>query len=89
MNISAPLNKRLKADLSDNIESLTCDHETAFQELIDAETTPALRDIPKNGLPYSVDTDASDYQVGAELFQTDEDGISRPLGYWSRSFNVH
>ena len=37
------------------------------------------------GLPYSVDTDASDHQVGAALFRTYPDGSRKPIGYWSRS----
>ena len=41
--------------------------------------------LPRSDLPYSVDTDASDCQVGAALFQTTEDGERRPIGYWIRS----
>ena len=40
---------------------------------------------PKMGLPYSVDMDASDHQVGAALLQAYPDGSRKPIGYWSRS----
>lgn len=88
-NISAPLNKLLKADSPDTIADLDEDQETAFRRLIDAVTSPPVLALPKNGLPYSVDTDASSYQVGAALFQTDEEGRRKPLGYWSRTLNAH
>lgn len=33
--------------------------------------------------------DASAYQVGATIFQTDNDGIRRPIGNWSRTLHKH
>ena len=47
---------------------------------------PILR-LPKIDLPFSIDTDACDYQIGAALMQTYEDGTRHPVGYWSRSLN--
>lgn len=41
--------------------------------------------LPRQGIDYCVDTDAIEYQVGAARFQTDPNGESKPLGYWSRS----
>ena len=46
---------------------------------------PPVLALPQKGLTYSVDTDASEYQVGCTLFQTYPDGSRKPLGYWSRS----
>lgn len=45
--------------------------------------------LPKEGPPYSLDTDESSCQVRAALFQTDADGVRHPIGYWSCSLNVH
>ena len=59
----------------------------AFQSLIDSILSAPVLSLPRRGLPYSIDTDASDYQVGAVLFQTQEDGMRKPLGFWSRSLN--
>ena len=57
----------------------------AFETLVAAVKSPPILSLPKPDLPYSVDTDASDYQVRCALFQTTEDGERRPIGYWSRS----
>ncbi|OQE16980.1 hypothetical protein PENSTE_c022G07598 [Penicillium steckii] len=34
--------------------------------------------------PYTVETDASDYALGAQLTQSGEDGKPRPVSFWSR-----
>ncbi len=41
--------------------------------------------LPKNGRHYSLDTDASANQIGAALFQTQENGERKPIGFWSRT----
>lgn len=88
-NISAPLKKLLKADSLKNIGELTSDQKTQLSRLIEAVKTPPIRTFPKNGLPLGVDTDASAYQVGAEQLRKDEEGNSRPIGYWSRTLNLN
>ena len=60
---------------------------SAFRALINAVTSPPILAIPKKGLRYSLDTDASNYQVGCALFQTHPDGVRRPIGFWSRKMN--
>ena len=57
----------------------------AFQSLIDVILSPPVLALPKPGYSYSVDTDASQYQVGAALFQTYPDGERKPIGFFSRS----
>ena len=68
---------------------LTEEQAEAFKTLVDNIISPRVLALPKEGLPYSVDTDASDYQVGAALFQTYPDGERKPIGFWSRSLNAH
>lgn len=88
-NISAPLIKLLKAESPEKIEVKTSDQDSAFHTIIGAVTSPPILSLPRNLLTISVDTDASDYQVGAALFQADEEGVRRPLGYFSITLNVH
>ena len=68
-------------------ENFTLDAEqlSSFASLIDAVLSPQVLALPKQGLPYSVDTDASAYGLGAALFQTHEDGVRPPVGFCSRS----
>lgn len=65
------------------ILKLTGDQESVLQKIIKSVSFPPILSLPLRGLAYSVDTDASDYQVGAVLFQTDEEDFRRPLGFWS------
>ena len=46
---------------------------------------PPILSLPREGLRYSLDTDACDDQIGWVLFQTNEDGERKPLGYWSKA----
>ena len=43
--------------------------------------------LPRLGLPYSLDTDASEAQWGCTVLQTHEDGHRYPVGYWSRTLS--
>ena len=47
--------------------------------------TPPVLALPKYGRPYTLDTDACDYQVGCVLLQLQEDNTLRPVGYWYRT----
>ncbi|MGH0053304.1 MAG: reverse transcriptase/ribonuclease H family protein, partial [Sphaerochaetaceae bacterium] len=85
-HVAAPLNKLLRKDQAFKLGPLTPDQKQAFDSLVKAVTEPPVLALPKLGLPYSVDTDASDYQVGCALFQTYPDGTRKPIGYWSRSW---
>ena len=84
-DIAAPLNALLRKGQPVKLEPFGPAEDGGFRALVNAVTSPPVLAIPRPDLPYSVDTDASDYQVGAALFQTTEDGESRPIGYWSRS----
>ena len=84
-DIAAPLNALLQEGQPVKLDPFGAAEDESFRALIDAVKSPPVLALPRPDLPYSVDTDASDYQVGAVLFQTTEDGERRPIGYWSRS----
>ena len=46
---------------------------------------PPVLAFPKKNLPYSVDTDASDYQIRAALFQTHPDAKRKTIHFCSRT----
>jgi RNase H-like domain found in reverse transcriptase len=47
-------------------------------------TSPPTLALPKQGLEYVLDTDATESQLYACLQQRDEHGVLHPIGYWSR-----
>lgn len=59
----------------------------SFRTLIDAVLSPEVLALPLPGLPYSVDTNASNYGLGCSFFQSYANGVRRPIGFWSRSLN--
>ena len=82
--VAGPLNELLKKNAPDKF-TLIDEQVQAFRTLIDAVISPRVLALPVSGLPYSVDTDASDYGIGCALFQTHTDGERKPIGFWSRS----
>ena len=87
-HIAAPLNQLLKKGQPEKLVPFGPAEDRAFRALIEAVTQPLVLALPRVGLPFSIDTDSSDYQVCAALFQTSEDGTRKPIGYWSRSLNA-
>ena len=69
------------------LPQLNSDQVAAFNQLKEALVNPPVLALPKPGLRYSLDTDASAYQVGCALFQTQANGDRKPIGYWSRTLN--
>ena len=63
------------------------DKELAFTALKDAVSKAPVLRIFDPDLPTSVETDASGFALGAVLFQTDENGESRPVAFTSRKLN--
>jgi len=41
--------------------------------------------VPDNGKPFELETDASAYAIGAALFQKDERGKRKAIGYASKT----
>ena len=87
-DIAAPLQELLKKGVPKDLPEFTAEQEEAFRKLIEAVTSPPILALPQPDLPYTVDTDASDYQVGATLFQTHPNGKRKPIGYWSRTLKA-
>lgn len=58
---------------------------TAFETLKRLLTSADVLALPILDLPYSIDTDSSDYQVGCALFQMHPYGERKPIGDWSRT----
>ena len=87
-HVAAPLNKLLKKGQPIQLEPFGEAELREFEALREAVNTPPILALPKVGLPYSMDTDASDFQFGAALFQTHEEGSRKPIGFWSRSLHA-
>ncbi|GFH50558.1 hypothetical protein CTEN210_07034 [Chaetoceros tenuissimus] len=65
----------------------TEEHETAFNEIkkiIAEETLLAYPDFSKR---FIIHLDASDYQLGAAIMQEDDQGLLRPLAFYTRKLN--
>ncbi|CDF35613.1 unnamed protein product [Chondrus crispus] len=83
--IAHPLNQLLKKGQPVQLEGFDEPCKKAFHKLKDAILAPPVLALPKKDLPYSVDTDARDYQIGAALFQTHPDAQRKPIGFFSRT----
>ena len=79
--VAAPLNQLLKKDTPANLPEFTNEQYNSFRSLQKALTSAPILALPRTDRPYSVDTDACNYQVGCALFKTDEDGIRHPVRY--------
>ena len=84
VHISAPLVSLTTNDAPDHIPSLTAQQLQAFETLKNALIHAPIIHLPRSGLTYIVDTDASNAQLGCALFQKHEVGVRHPIGYWSR-----
>ncbi|CDF40057.1 unnamed protein product [Chondrus crispus] len=85
--IAAPLTAMLRKGGPDVLPNLDKEQTTAFQTLKECLISPPVLKLPRLGRPYSLDTDASDAQLGCTLLQTHEDGHRYPVGYWSRTLS--
>ena len=73
--VSEPLNKLLKREQGPKLEP--------FDENEALASPPVLR-LLQEDLPFSVDTDACEYQIGWALMQLYEDGKRYLIEFWSR-----
>ena len=84
------------AELAEPLTLLTGNHEVwrwakpqeqAFQDLKNRLCNAPLLVYADPNRPYILQTDASDYAVGAVLSQRQQDGTERPIAFWSHKLN--
>lgn len=86
--IAFPLFQKTCKNEPDAWENLTDTEMDAFQTLRRCLLTAPILALPREGFPYTLDTDASAYQVGCCLLQEQSDGTLHPIGYWSRTLSA-
>ena len=84
---AAPLNAFLRKGCTTELPPFNEEQSAAFELLKKALLAPPILRLPRADLPYSVDTDACNNQVGSALLRTYPDGTRHPIGFWSRSLN--
>ena len=85
--IARPLTELTEKETSFQLPDFNEEQLIAFEDLKSRLiSTPVLR-LPQTGLPFSIDTDASEYQIGCALMQEDTQGARHPVGYWSRTLS--
>lgn len=84
-HVAHPLNKLLRKGEPVKLKLFGYAEIDAFHKLKEAILSPPFLVMPKPGLSYSVDTDASVKKRGAALFQTYPDGGRKPTGFFSRT----
>jgi RNase H-like domain found in reverse transcriptase len=82
--IAAPLNLLLRNGETPQLGPLSSEQVTTFDTLRDALLNPPILALPLIDGAFTIDTDASDHQLGCCLLQSQPDGSQRPVGYWSR-----
>ncbi|CAN8076114.1 unnamed protein product [Agarophyton chilense] len=87
-HIAAPLDALLRKRQPATLEKFGPAEHEAFNSLKTKLVTAPILALPKPNVPYSLDTDPSEYQVVCALFQTHPDGQRKPTGYWSRTLNA-
>ena len=83
--IAHPLNQLVKKGQPVQLEGFDEPCKGAFHNLKEAILAPPVLAVPKKDLPYSVDTDASEFQIGAALSQTQPDAQRKPIAFFSRT----
>ena len=87
-DIARPLNSMLRKDAEPDWENPTDEQTKAFQTLKARLISPPILAIPKAGRPCMIDADASAYQLGATLFQQQDEVKQNdwvPIGYCSKT----
>jgi RNase H-like domain found in reverse transcriptase len=82
--IAAPLNILLRKGETPQLSPLSPEQVFAFDTLRASLVHPPILALPRIEGAYTVDTDASDRQLGCRLLQEQPDGTQKPIGYWSR-----
>jgi RNase H-like domain found in reverse transcriptase len=85
-SIAKPLTALTKMGSPENVFS-TEEELQAFEKLMASLLASPRLSLPRVERPYAIETDASEAQIGCVLQQEDDQGIWRPLGYWSCQLN--
>jgi RNase H-like domain found in reverse transcriptase/Reverse transcriptase (RNA-dependent DNA polymerase) len=82
--ISAPLNALLRKGESPQLSELSLEQKEAFEKLRHNLLDPPILALARAEGLFTLDTDASQNQIGCCLFQDQLDGSKHPVCYWSR-----
>ena len=82
--IAYPLNQLLRKGESPQLGEFTTEQLEAFEKLRQKLLDPPILALPRADGRFTLDTDASNYQIGCTLLQDQPDGSKHPIGYWSR-----
>ena len=83
-HIAKPLTELLKKDVP---FKWTSRQTQALEQLIEKVTTQPVLVYPDPEKPFELEVDASNYAMGAILFQRNNKGKARPIGYHSKTFS--
>lgn len=84
--VASPLNSLLRKR-TPVLPEFSGSKKESFDKLKRALANPPVLALPQPELPFSVDTDALNFQIGCALFHKHEDGVRYPIGFWSRSLS--
>jgi RNase H-like domain found in reverse transcriptase len=65
----------------------TLECRLAVDQLVKSVMTDPVLQQPNHTKPYTLEVDASQYANGVILYQPDNQGQLRPVGYYSKMFN--
>jgi len=82
---AGPLTDLLKKGLLFQLSPPSQEQMKSFNSLREALLNPPVLRLPRPGVPYVLDVDASKAQLGSTLLQKQADDILHPVGYWSRT----
>ncbi len=83
--LAAPLNELLKKGQPVTIDTLNDAQADAFTALRNCLLNPPVLALPRREGYFTLDTDATETQLGSCLLQDQQTGDRMPVGYWSRS----
>ena len=83
--IAHPLTRKVCKDQPESWDHLSDEELRAFDQLKRNLVTAPILALPRDGYAYTLDTDASEYQLGCCLLQEQPEGALHPIGYWSRT----
>jgi RNase H-like domain found in reverse transcriptase len=83
--IASPLNALLRKGESPQLGPFDKNQLEACRTLKEKIISPPILLLPRAQGQYTLDTDASQDQIGCFIFQEQDEKQFKPIGYWSRS----